>query len=104
MAKLLTEQGYEVNDASDGLNIATKYQDFRPDLVLCDVTLPEKDGIEIVKDIMATDECAKVVMLTGIDEDVVLLEAMRAGAKDCMLKPIEKEALIQTIERVLKED
>lgn len=96
--------GHEVNEAANGIDIVNRYQDFRPDLVMCDVTIPDKDGIEIVKELMAADEKTKVIMLTGVDEDVVLLEAMKAGARDCMLKPIDRDLLVQTIDRVLLED
>lgn len=104
MAKILIEEGYEVSEAADGLDIVNRYREVKPDLILCDVTIPEKDGIAIVKDIMTVDQDAKIIMLTGVDEDVVLLEAMQAGARDCMLKPVDKEVMLQTIQRVLEEE
>ncbi len=66
MTKLLTENGYEVEEAENGAEAVAKYQDSKPDLVLMDITMPVMDGIEAVKKIKEADADANIIMCSAI--------------------------------------
>ena len=64
--KLLLENGYEVAEASNGVEAVSVYQEYRPDMVLLDITMPDMDGLTALKEIKKIDPDAKVAMVTAI--------------------------------------
>ena len=101
MTKLLTENGYEVEEAENGAEAVAKYQDSKPDLVLMDITMPVMDGIEAVKKIKEADADANIIMCSAIGQQAMVIEALKAGAKDFIVKPFQADRIIESIERVL---
>ncbi|HHY19332.1 MAG TPA: response regulator [Firmicutes bacterium] len=101
MTKLLTENGYEVEEAENGAEAVAKYQDSKPDLVLMDITMPVMDGIEAVKKIKEADADANIIMCSAIGQQAMVIEALKAGAKDFIVKPFQPDRIIESIERVL---
>lgn len=99
--KLLIELGHEVEEAGDGVQAVSAYTSFSPELVFCDVTMPDVDGIEVVKGIIAINKDAKIVMMTAMDEQTILNQAKEAGALDYILKPVEQDLLVQTLHKML---
>jgi two-component system chemotaxis response regulator CheY len=100
--KVLTEGEFEiVGEAANGVDALTKYKELRPDVVTMDITMPEADGIQATKDIIAFDEDAKVVILSGIDQKEMLWKAIKAGAASYIVKPFENERVISTLNEVL---
>jgi len=100
--KLLVEHGYEVEEASNGAEAVTKYMAARPDLVLMDITMPVMDGITAVKEIRKADPQAKIVMCTALGQQSMVIEAIRAGAKDFIVKPYQPDRVLATIQRLLQ--
>ncbi len=99
---ILTKYGYEVvGEAENGAVAVQMYQELRPDLVTMDVTMPEMDGIECVKAILAQDPKANIVMVSAMGQQAMVMEAIQAGAKDFIVKPFQQERILQAIERVL---
>jgi two-component system chemotaxis response regulator CheY len=99
--KVLTEGDFEiVGEAANGVDALTKYKELRPDVVTMDITMPEADGIQATKDIIAFDEDAKVVILSGIDQKEMLWKAIKAGAASYIVKPFENERVISTLKEV----
>ncbi len=101
ISKMLTGEGFEVVEAENGLRALEKYQEIKPDLVLMDVTMPEMDGLTALKSIRATDTQARVIMLTALGQESVVLDAIKSGAKDFIVKPFEQERVLGAIKKIL---
>ena len=100
MSKILTEAGYDVVQAENGLEAIEKYKGSRPDAVLMDITMPEMDGLTALKEIRAHDPSAKVAMVTALGQQQVVLEAVKAGAKDFLVKPSEAERVLAAVSKL----
>ena len=98
-SKLLTENGYTVSEAENGQEALTKYQTFQPDLVLMDSTMPVMDGITATRELKAMDPNAKVVMVSALGQQTMVIEAIKAGAKDFVVKPFEPDKILSTVKK-----
>ena len=99
---ILTKNDYEVvGEAENGLKAVEKYKELGPDLVLMDITMPELDGIQAVKQIKEYDPAAKVVMCSAMGQQAMVIESIQAGAKDFIVKPFQAERVIEAIQKVL---
>jgi len=93
--KVLNQSDFEMaGEAANGIDALAKYKELMPDVVTMDITMPEVDGIQATRDIIAFDENAKVVIMSGIDQKEMLWQAIKAGAASYIVKPFEKERLI----------
>ncbi len=101
ISKMLAVDGYEVMEAENGLKAIEAYRTGRPDLVLMDVTMPEMDGLTALKQIRAMDSKARVIMLTALGQESVVLEAIKSGARDFVVKPFERERVMNAIQKML---
>lgn len=101
VAKLLTEHGYEVLEAVDGVAAVRIYRLLYPDAVLMDITMPRTDGLTALAEILRYDPQAKVIMLTALGQQTMILQAMQAGAKEFLVKPYDAERLIKVLQNVL---
>lgn len=98
---LLTKAGHQiVAEASDGMQAYQEYVKHRPDLVTMDITMPVMNGIDSLKQIIASDPEARVVMVSALDQRNMIFEALESGAKHYILKPINEKTL-EVIEEVL---
>ncbi|HEY8346340.1 MAG TPA: response regulator [Symbiobacteriaceae bacterium] len=100
-AKLLKEHGYEVEEAENGQEALQKYQAVRPDLVLMDITMPVMDGITATRELRALDPNAKVVMVTALGQQAMVIEAIKAGAKDFVVKPFQPDKILGTVRKMV---
>jgi len=98
-AKLLTENGYSVDEAENGQEAVEKYQKIKPDLVLMDITMPVMDGLTAVAEIKKIDPDAKIVMCSALGQQNTVMSAIKAGAKDFIVKPYQPEKILSTIKR-----
>ena len=98
-SKLLTEHGFEVAEAENGQEAIAMYQNYRPDLVLMDITMPVMDGITATREIKNIDPEAKVVMVSALGQQTMVIEAIKAGAKDFVVKPFEPEKILATVRK-----
>ena len=102
---IFVRAGYEiVAEADNGEAAPQLYQDTKPDLVTMDIVMPKKSGIEALQEIIATDPQARVVMVSALGQDSLVLEAVEAGAKDFIVKPFREEKVLETIRRVVGQD
>ena len=99
--KMLSEEGHEIIEAENGMVAVSAYKRARPDLVFMDIAMPEKDGLTALKEIRSHDPKAKVVMLTALGQESIVLEAIRSGARDFMLKPFERNRVLGAISKQL---
>lgn len=93
-----------VAEASNGLEAVDKAARFRPDLILMDIRMPELDGLEATRRILAADQGARILVLTTFDLDEYVFEALRAGASGFVLKDDSPEQLIAAIRTVAAGD
>jgi CheY-like chemotaxis protein len=93
----LMTHGYEVFKASDGLSALRMVKDIKPQLVLLDIMMPGMDGIETLKEIKKIDPDLPVIMVTGVMDEEIARNAVRAGAYDYVTKPIDFDYLNTTI-------
>ena len=99
---ILTKNGYEVaGEAENGAVAVSKYSELKPDLVLMDITMPEKDGIQALKDIKAADAGAKVIMCSAMGQQAMVIEAIQSGAKDFIVKPFQADRVIEAVKKVV---
>jgi len=99
---ILTGMGWEVvGEASDGDEAVQQYNDLKPDVVTLDIVMPKTSGIDALKAIRASNPKAKCVMISAIDQREPLMEALKLGAADYVVKPFEKERVEEAMQRVV---
>ena len=99
---ILTKNGYNVvGEAENGLKGVEKYSELKPDLVLMDITMPEMDGIQALKNIKAADSSAKVIMCSAMGQQAMVIESIQAGAKDFIVKPFQAERVLEPVKKVV---
>jgi two-component system chemotaxis response regulator CheY len=101
---ILTEKGYQVaGEAENGEQAVVKFKELLPDLVTMDVVMAGETGLEALRKIMDLDRNAKVLMVTAMGKQAMVVEALQAGAKGFLIKPFESNAVIAEIKRILKD-
>ena len=99
---ILTKNGYEVvGEAQNGQEACVKYQATNPDVVTRDITMPDVDGLEALKMIRAHDPNAKVIMCSAMGQQGMVMDAIKSGAKDFIVKPFDTDRVINAITKVL---
>lgn len=99
---ILTKNGYNVaGEAENGAKAVEKYNELKPDLVLMDITMPEMDGIQALKNIKAADGAAKVIMCSAMGQQAMVIESIQAGAKDFIVKPFQAERVLEAVKKVV---
>ncbi len=102
LKNMLTEAGYEiVGEAGDGNEAIEMYAQLKPDIVTMDIVMPTVSGIEALKAIRASDPNAKIIMISAIDQREPLMEALKLGAADYVVKPFEKDRVEEAMGRVM---
>jgi len=102
LKEMITKAGHEVVDeAENGQEAVEKYKELRPDLVTMDITMPVMSGIEAVKEIRKIDPEAKIIMCSALGQQKVILDAINAGAKDFILKPITIDRISDILRKYL---
>lgn len=99
---IITKAGLTVaGEAENGLVAVEKYKELKPDITTLDITMPEKDGISALKEIIAFDPSAKVIMCSAMGQQSMVIEAIQSGAKDFVVKPFKPERVIEAINKTL---
>ena len=99
---VLSKNGFTI--AGEAENVAKaieKYKELNPDLVIMDITMPEVDGIQAVKEIKKINAAAKVIMCSAMGQQAMVIEAIQAGAKDFIVKPFQAERIVEAVKKVL---
>ncbi len=100
---IIEPEGYEVvGEASDGVEVVEKFRELHPDLVMMDIVMPKRSGIDAVKAIKAEDPTAAVVMCSALGQETLVMEAIQAGAKDFIVKPFKPDAVITTLAKTIE--
>ena len=102
LAKLLSQDGYEVDVAEDGVAALTRFAQVGADVVITDLDMPNMDGMSLLKAMRAQDPTVPVIVATATEDLAVAVAAMRAGADDYLTKPLDIGMLILAIERAIE--
>ncbi|HPU63501.1 MAG TPA: response regulator [Mobilitalea sp.] len=95
---MLENNGIEVvGEASNGIEAIQKFKQLKPDIVTMDITMPDMDGIDALKAILATDPNAKVVMISAMGQEILVREAILNGAKSFIVKPFKEDQIVRTL-------
>lgn len=98
----LSKSGYtELFEAVDGADAVEKFSEIHPDLVIMDITMPNMDGIEALRNIMGSDANAKVVMCSAMGQESMVMEAIKLGALDFIVKPFKQDRIVATVSKIL---
>jgi two-component system, chemotaxis family, chemotaxis protein CheY len=98
----LAKGGHEVvGQAGNGVEAIAQFQEIKPDLVTLDITMPEKDGLAALAEIVAADPSARVVMCSALGQESKVLEAIKLGAKDFVVKPFQPARVIEAVDKAL---
>lgn len=99
----LTQAGYtDIEEAGDGVEAVEKYQKLNPDLVFMDITMPNKDGLEALKEIRAIDPNAMIVMCSAMGQEAMVIDSIKSGAKDFIVKPFKPERILATVRKIVE--
>jgi len=99
---ILSKNGYEVvGEAENGARAIERYKDLIPDLVIMDITMPEVDGIQAVKEIKKVNGEAKIIMCSAMGQQAMVIDAIQAGARDFVVKPFQPDRVLEAVRKVL---
>lgn len=105
IAKFLIAEGFEIcGEAASAKEAVEKYKHLKPDLVTMDIVMPmmeELDGIGAVREIVKIDPNAKILICSVMGQQSLVVEAIRAGAKDFVTKPVQPARLIEAVKNAL---
>ena len=102
---IIEPEGFEVvGEASDGVEVIEKFKELHPDLVMMDIVMPKRSGIDALKGIVAMDPTAQVVMCSALGQETLVMEAIQAGAKDFIVKPFKPESVVVTLRKALEKE
>ncbi len=104
MRDIFASSGFDVvGEASDGNDAVAKYQALKPDLVTMDIVMPFKSGIEATREIVKANADARIIICSGLGQEVMVMEAIESGAADFIVKPPRAEEVLAVVKKVLGE-
>ncbi|NLL38771.1 MAG: response regulator [Clostridiales bacterium] len=98
---MLTKNGYEiVGEAENGLVGVEKFKELKPDIVTMDITMPEMNGLDALREIMKIDPTAKVIMVSAMGQEAMVRDAIISGAKGFIVKPFKEEGIVSALKKL----
>lgn len=101
LCKLLADHGYQVLEADGGIRAIELYRNERPDAVLLDITMPDMDGLSALRQIRLLNPDARVAMVTGMGQQSIVMQAIRCGAMDFVIKPFEPDRVLAAVQKLI---
>lgn len=90
-----------VGEAINGQDAVEKFLKLKPDLLVLDLAMPKKDGLTVVKEIMAAHSTAKIILVTAADDQKIINQCLTAGAKAYISKPFEFDNVLKVISNLI---
>ena len=100
-AALKTEDIEVVAEADNGFDGVAAFKEFKPDFMTMDITMGGKDGMKAVEEILSIDPSAKIIVISALSESTIRLNAPKSYAAAYLMKPFQKEQLIETINKIV---
>ena len=98
----LSKNGYtNIVEANNGQVAVTNFPVEKPDLVIMDITMPVMDGLEALKEIKQIDPAANVIMCSAMGQEAMVVDALKQGAKDFIVKPFKADRIMKTVSSIL---
>jgi two-component system, chemotaxis family, chemotaxis protein CheY len=98
----LSGAGHEVvGEAGNGVEAVARFQELSPDLTTLDITMPEKDGLAALAEIVAVDPSARVVMCSALGQETKIVQALKLDAKDFVVKPFQADRVVEAVGKAL---
>ena len=102
LSGILKKNGYEIiGEAANGKEALDKYKELHPDIVTLDITMPDIDGLQALKSIIAYDNHAKVVVCSAMGQQGMVLDAIKSGAKDFIVKPFQENRVLESLQKAI---
>ncbi len=99
---ILTKLGHiVVGEAENGKDAIEKFKELTPELITMDITMPEMNGVDAVKEIKKINSDVKIIMCSAMGQQGMVLDAIQAGANDFIVKPFTRERIQEALEKVL---
>jgi len=100
ISDILKRNDFEIaGQAPDGIKALEMYKQLRPDIVTMDIVMPNELGIESMKKILQFDPKARIVVISGLHQKNLLMEALEVGAKDYIIKPFTEDELVASLRK-----
>jgi two-component system chemotaxis response regulator CheY len=100
---ILTKNGLDVaGEAENGLQAVDMFKELKPDIVIMDITMPGMNGMLALKEILAVDNSANVLMCSAMGQQAAVINAIQAGAKDFIVKPFKPDRVVDAINKALE--
>lgn len=97
---MLADADFEViGEATNGAEAIAKYAALKPDLVFMDIMMPHMSGIDALKEIVAADSQARIAICSVLEQQDLMMQALRAGARDFVVKPFKAHKIRETLQR-----
>lgn len=101
--EIIEPEGFEVvGEAADGRAVVEEFSRLQPDVVTMDIVMPKRSGIDAAKEILALDPGARIVMVSALGQEALVMEALQAGAADYVVKPFKPDAVIATLRKLVE--
>lgn len=105
LKKMLSEENFDIcGEANNGKEAISKAKELQPDVITLDITMPEMDGVTALPEILKVSPESKVIMCSAMGQQPMVIEAIKNGAKDFIVKPFQKSRVVQAIENVMKKN
>lgn len=99
--RMLANKDFEiVGEAENGLMALEKYKELNPDIVTLDITMPEMDGLETLKELKKIDPSASVIMISALGQEGIMKEAILSGAKGFIIKPFKEDVIVDALSKL----
>ena len=101
IADIFIKKGFHVvGEASNARDALKMYKEFKPDLVTMDVVMPGRSGIDATKDIIALDKEARVIIISAMEHENLVMDAINAGARDYIIKPFKESEILKSVDKI----
>ena len=102
LKKIFVNNKYEVVGEAENADAGVAaYKRLKPDVVTMDICMPNKSGIEAIREIIKFDKNAKILVCSALGQELLVMEAIQAGAQDFIVKPFKQEKIIETMEKIM---
>jgi len=103
--EIIEPEGFEVvGEAADGRAVVEEFSRLQPDVITMDIVMPKRSGIDAAKEILALDPGARIVMVSALGQEALVMEALQAGAADYVVKPFKPDAVIATLRKLVEKE